>query len=1353
MHPLHGLNQRPPASRPQPQSLRFQGYRLTPSGDKAQLVLPGFWNPHNAFHFKIRAKALEGDTVSDITFQREGHYWVSDKQLPLGTPYRFRVEEQYHGTRDVFDNLHVKDIQGELYNVISPYRNEVPKKSVVMADVFLDSLLSRDKLETLLRQLGKGDLLKGMRNHFNKFGGDELGLKEILPILRQAGFTGVLLKPFIGGDNLSSHRYWTVDPYVLNDSFSSKEAFDGFLIDALKQGFKVFSDGAFVNLGLNSPQFLSNNYDGFRSPYWDWFIYDQENDPTKKPAYPREAFEKHKWPILPSKLNPRNGLSMVDYDSTDFRILNDPDQPGFDPKRPTFVEFFNPNLDALAHEERVGAKKVLTNEDSIQTYQIRVSPQEVRQKREQERKIADPQARKKLFLEWRYAVPVAASKGGMPVKWYGQNDVIKLNMKNPDVQAYIRGAMEYWTRYSNRVYVDVVGRALAQARANDPDGNAQSWIKAITEPADAETTGQPEASNYVLPKPIFEQWDRVSDGVCDAAMKAGQEKITTLPAEKLVEALGQEYPIGALPLPTYFKSVLSHPTLAQELKTERIPLVLRLIGMLLQPIVKPLSLIPAVKSFFDQVVELCRPVSFMQQLENKLSAVVKDLPPETRLMLNHQSVYPLLGEPVAQALYLQLLTGQTATDPEAIENGFYETLNEGILSADPETAKNLLIRFMKKRLKQTDLGFLKEPIKKALEGHDPAMLSLARAVLNSRELGGLNWRGDAAKDVGDFDRVEEAEDPKVRARLFLEEIKVVQSFWANVTESIRNIFPKATVIAELTDFEKLSNPKVARQAYQTLFETNVFTSAPNMTYMYNTPMRLVHYAPRPDEFGDTQMKPSEFLKALKQMSQAVPLPSLFQYQNMTASHDYPTTAHALLINPAIATQDLLKWWGVKDDFREAVAELLTKTEFEPQRQYLKNLGVRDFDTLRNKLIARAEDSKLLDVLSPEVREYYSEHQKKVTGSQGEMLGWIGPNPVEIKRKFVNELFEASDAEQLGLDENTYQDVVSALAQQIVDRVSEPSEVRAMRAVVSNTLQGLAWDKVAAKLEIPEHQASLIANRLQELLPDAYTQIIAEFGRHWGYQPLEIALENLFKAFPPGWSKDLPGESGEQIKRVLSDQIYEQAMTPVLDKLRRIIALQVAAPGNPSVYLPDLFAQTGSELIKNMFVQNRNAVRYDWLEEKPYLKQFYDDVSAILKLRHRYPVLNDGVVLDIETNDDEPVVPVVRDNGVDQAIILVNTGKPVDIGWDKVGFESHYKRIDLIHPDSYRYRLDLSGLKDCNPATRYYDPETLEEFRVNEQGVLVKIGDKESTIEVPPTCRVLLRKTFAMPDPIDPKNPE
>ncbi len=1311
---------------------------------RARLFLPG--HTHNVDSAEANVMTSHGISYS-LPLKNKGLYWESESTVMPGSAYQllYKVGQRQYAA-DV-DHLQEREIDRTTYKMISADEATSPQIAVNIADIFQDSVVAPDKLAAILEKRNRQDLAQSVRNHFNLFGGNADGLNAVMPILQRAGFSGMLLKPFIGGDNLSSHHYWTIDPYVLNNTFSTKKAFGNFMKNALSSGMKVFSDGAFVNLGLNSPQMMSNVYHRYRSPYWDWFLYQQpEVGKNTAKDFPTEAHEKHRIGRMPQFSDPRSGRMETNYDRIDVRVVNDPASPEYQPNKPIYVEFYDSWVEMPEGTPRPGYPMMVTNNDSIPLYRERVSEKELRQKRAQIEKTTDSVEKKRLWLEWSHFALTDPSQDGMPIKWDGQIDVTLLNMRNPEVQDYMAGAVGYWTDYVRTMYTREIVGALQSAQSKSPLDSPLSWLESITQTAD-----QP---NRLLPPVRFPRVETVDN----AALQAAREKLfENVHGENLVlslvQQLREQFPLQALTLPNHFKATLSHPKLKKELAEEKLPFWAQMVGELIAPVIRPFRTISHFDYFCHQVQELLRPRSFDDLLSRQLNQVIAELAPQQLERLKLKDVSGLLVEGLAEQIYLACLTGQADSDPAAIEAGFYATVPGYIHLSDPETGKNLLKGFLKQRLKTLDWEPIKQKLQSDLNQLDPALVSVAQTVMQKREIG-MNWRMDAAKDVGLMDRVRNLQRQSDRDKAFAEEMSFVESFWRNLSGRIRKGFPKSSIIAELTSFEKLASPDVAIQWFRKLLGNGIFTSTPNMKFMYDTPMQVVHFAPKPHEFGASQMSVPQFQQTLSRMSKDVPSHALKHYQSLTSSHDYPNTTHVMLINPALGSQDYLNWWGLKDDFLVACQEFLTKPGFENQRLSLESKGIRNLKSLLDGLIQFVNSSDFQNKLPPEVSAFYSESEKKRKGTQGQDE-WAGPTPTEIKALFVKHVFDFLTPTILSFPNrfSAKEELMEALTQ----RMTEPSMAKAMRGVLTNASQRINWDRVATRLKRSEPETRVIQTAFLPAFYSSMTETIQKFGAQFGYQPLEIALENTMAGIPFGWGDSLiPGVSSERLEAVIKEEIFEEALKPVLDKLLRVMAIQVASPGNPSVYLPDLFAQSGSELIKNMYVQNRNVIDYSFVDptaapenrefDRPYLRDFMKQASAILKWRTENPatreILQSTNMLLPTTTEEDAVLPIIRDDGDKQAIFLINTGKPSKPDWhNKVGEGPFYQEIDSTNPPetTQNYKMDTRSLFFTPELTQYEDIKTGELFKINEEGYLVSLENPEKGIDVSGLYRVLIRR--------------
>jgi hypothetical protein len=212
-------------------------------------------------------------------------------------------------------------------------------------------------------------------------------------------------------------------------------------------------------------------------------------------------------------------------------------------------------------------------------------------------------------------------------------------------------------------------------------------------------------------------------------------------------------------------------------------------------------------------------------------------------------------------------------------------------------------------------------------------------------------------------------------------------------------------------------------------------------------------------------------------------------------------------------------------------------------------------------------------------------------------------------------------------------------------------------------------------------------------------------------------------------------------KTIQESLYQQANLPVMDKLLRIFALQCGMSGNPSVYLHDLFVQSGGEWLKNAFVQDRSVIRTDRLETERWLQSFLDAATAIFGQRGKLPALTNGQLIPVSADDENGVIPLVRDNGQDQVIVLVNTGKPKAPEWEKgkVDTTERYPEILPTTPNLKDYKLNLSELH-VRPGTLYRDVNTGEGFKINEEGRLVNLRGQGMELGI---CRILQRENSSV----------
>lgn len=110
----------------------------------------------------------------------------------------------------------------------------------------------------------------GIRTHANKLGGNFAGIAQMLGVWEREGYTKLVGTPFTK-DEVSSHLYWTENPYQVANTLGSLRDFKTLQKELFKHGMNFIADGAFVNQGLQGVLFKNLLKHGEQSPFFHWF--------------------------------------------------------------------------------------------------------------------------------------------------------------------------------------------------------------------------------------------------------------------------------------------------------------------------------------------------------------------------------------------------------------------------------------------------------------------------------------------------------------------------------------------------------------------------------------------------------------------------------------------------------------------------------------------------------------------------------------------------------------------------------------------------------------------------------------------------------------------------------------------------------------------------------------------------------------------------------------------------------------------------------------------------------------------------------------------------------------------------
>lgn len=350
--------------------------------------------------------------------------------------------------------------------------------------------------------------LNSVRTHGNKMGGNFAGIIKMLPSWSEEGYTKIVGTPFTK-DEVSSHLYWTENPYQISGAMGTLEDFKTLQVELFKNGINFIADGAFVNQGLQGTMFKNVLKHGENSPFFHWFKASGLKDgdlklgaiPKNQKAKENFRFRLVNLPVTIVEPN-RNRSSkekslMRPEEVTAMKLENN---PNFDPKKPSYVQLYD---NRLVTSKELNATNTLLNKYSIlntknpyeitshdditQILTFEVNPTNYAKRikslflktSDNEKYFTNNNFIEKL-LKFPYFSITTKDKGGVDL-WDGNMDIAKLNFYTGNTD------QKYINKFSNNtdkiIEADKMDRAIHQVQ--DFTINAgKYWTKVV---ADAQT--------------------------------------------------------------------------------------------------------------------------------------------------------------------------------------------------------------------------------------------------------------------------------------------------------------------------------------------------------------------------------------------------------------------------------------------------------------------------------------------------------------------------------------------------------------------------------------------------------------------------------------------------------------------------------------------------------------------------------------------------------------------------------------------------------------------------------------------------------------------------------------------------
>lgn len=741
---------------------------------------------------------------------------LTDPDKILGYRFLLNGKDIYHDYTK--KNIYNNDEKDKMFNIAMPLNRPGHTLPRQMGHIYPDSVVL--------------DLSNEKRNHFNHLGGSLKGIIQKLDYLKELGIRRILGTPIFGQDTVSSHGYWTANAYQITDTLGNFNEFKKLQKELFKRDMGWVADGAFVNEGMQGIHIKDILTWGEDSPFINWFdTTDIKNSGIRLGVFSKQPeVNKH----IHIKLI--NAPYRIDFEKTkDGYKEKAIFQTRVNPKKPTYIQIFD---DRLVTEEQVkqqepfkvyGRKnapdkhEINDYKDSAQPYLFRVSSRDVKKNFENFKEIQkqNPHAELKNELRrWSNFELVESNEDGGAALWVGNSDIAKkrfmippskINESRPSERKELIAAQyqvqddtvqigKYWTFEVARTLISYAAEEIGKLI-----NEGFTYEEAVTRLVAAEKL--PKSAKLLLEKtngtsPLDNILSLNSNGERNYKLQP-----TTEP-ENITDGL-MAFPIEGIEFAPDLTSILAYPYLKNFAVSDDT------IGKSRYELYKNKN--SYYKKMPEKFVDLySRMDSFLAgEMTNKTINLLKeageksgfDIVDEKGILTEEgKEFYSLVAPDIAKFLYVSAIDNkvhptftvdenqnmQFEYNPDDLQKISVESLNLQF-ALTPEKAAEGVLEILQNGINKIDASdrekFIEYLAKKS-ENLDADTINVAKLIVQKAEAG-LDWRIDAAKDVGDWDSVEagDFQENECYDRL--------SQFWTHFNKNVRKYNPKSYTIGEV----------------------------------------------------------------------------------------------------------------------------------------------------------------------------------------------------------------------------------------------------------------------------------------------------------------------------------------------------------------------------------------------------------------------------------------------------------------------------------------------------------------------------------------------------------------------------
>lgn len=674
------------------------------------------------------------------------------------------------------------------------------------------------------------------RNHFNVLGGTINSIIEKLDYVSESGFNTILGLPIFGNDNNSSHGYWTNNPYQITKNLGTITDFKNLMIELYKRDMRWTADGAFVNEGIPGVHIADFVSWGADSPLIDMYeTKDIENIPSRFGVFSKnQAVNRH------AHIKLVNAPYKIIFEKSNDTTYKEKavKHASYDPNKPTYIQVFD---DRLASEEQMNSNEIFTvydkketddnfeianYRDSVQAYNRKVPVSEVLdnyQKYKSAKKSDKKIQFKNYLMKWKNFEFVETNKDGGVSLWVGNSDISKKQFVIPEkalqedlsrekrlqkraaqyqVQDDTVQVVSFWTKDVANTLIEYTANIL-EKKINDIGKNDyKTAIKSLI--ADKKL---PAGAISILSGTLGEsQLDNILKK--DFWSEESEYKLSETKQPKSIEEGMMAYPFDAIEFSPDLTTVLTYPFIKNLAVSEDT------VGLTRYEMYQMgddyYSQIPSrYRDLYKKTDSLLAgpytnmATKILSSLEE--STGKKLLDSDNKLTPVGKEIYSLIAGDIAKFITITALAPTVGPNYENTTNLEYDVKDLNKISLNtlnlqyaisPEDIAEKLINKIEEGIESIpyeDIQEFVEHLSGRINLLNEDSIKIAKLIIEKTE-SGLDWRIDAAKDVGSYDAVYDGKYG------FTKNENMIMGFWNKINKASRTYNPRAFSIGELTDW-------------------------------------------------------------------------------------------------------------------------------------------------------------------------------------------------------------------------------------------------------------------------------------------------------------------------------------------------------------------------------------------------------------------------------------------------------------------------------------------------------------------------------------------------------------------------